>query len=146
MTSKELKSKAMTLGNKLAPRMGGDRKAAFVEAWAIVKKGGLTLPVKGVAFGSRPEALRRLAAYSPSAIRAFLVAENNRHDRNAIAVMAGVQNGTGLYKLEYIPAGDTAKAGPFLGRLPRLSITGGGDCYRARVTLAVTAYSSFRCS
>jgi hypothetical protein len=31
-------SKVMTLGNKLAPRMG-DRRAAFVEAWIIVKAG-----------------------------------------------------------------------------------------------------------
>jgi hypothetical protein len=28
----DLSKKAMILGNKLAPRMGGDRKAAFVEA------------------------------------------------------------------------------------------------------------------
>jgi hypothetical protein len=32
MTNREMKSKVMTLGNKLAPRMGGDRKAAFVKA------------------------------------------------------------------------------------------------------------------
>jgi hypothetical protein len=40
MTSKELKSKVMKLGNKLALHMG-DRRAAFVRAWAIVKAGGL---------------------------------------------------------------------------------------------------------
>jgi hypothetical protein len=73
MTSKELKSKVMTLGNKLAPRMG--RHDAFVQAWAIVKAGGLTLPVKGVSFGTRQEALRRLAAYSPEQVRAVLVPE-----------------------------------------------------------------------
>jgi hypothetical protein len=56
MTNSELKSKVMTLGNKLAPRMGGDRKAAFVEAWVIVKKGGLELAVRGVSFGNRQEA------------------------------------------------------------------------------------------
>jgi hypothetical protein len=37
----------MTLGNKLALRMG-DRRAAFVQAWIIVKAGGLELAVKGV--------------------------------------------------------------------------------------------------
>jgi hypothetical protein len=37
MTNSELKSKVVTLGNKLAPRMG-DRRVAFVEAWAIVKR------------------------------------------------------------------------------------------------------------
>jgi hypothetical protein len=47
MTNSELKSKVMTLGNKLAPRMR-DRRATFVEAWAIVKAGGLELAVKGV--------------------------------------------------------------------------------------------------
>jgi hypothetical protein len=30
MNSKELKSKAMSLGNRLAPRMDGNRSAAFV--------------------------------------------------------------------------------------------------------------------
>jgi serine/threonine protein kinase len=46
MTNSELKSNVMTLGNKLAPRMSGDRRAAFVQAWAIVKAGGLELAVK----------------------------------------------------------------------------------------------------
>jgi hypothetical protein len=55
-------SKVMNLGNKLAPRMG--RHDAFVRAWVIVKAGGLTLPVKGVTFGTRQEALKRLAAYT----------------------------------------------------------------------------------
>jgi hypothetical protein len=66
MTNSELKSKVMTLGNRLAPRMGGDRTAAFVQAWAIVKAGGLELAVRGVSFGNRQEALRRLAAYHPA--------------------------------------------------------------------------------
>jgi hypothetical protein len=124
---------------RIANRISRDvsRHDAFVQAWAIVKKGGLTLPVKGVVFGSRPEALRRLAAYRLEDVRAFLVPENNRYDHNAIAVMVGVQNGTGLYKLGYIPAGETAKVRPLLGKLPRLSIIGGGDCYGARVRLAV---------
>jgi hypothetical protein len=50
----------MTLGNKLAPRMG-ERRAAFVQAWIIVKAGGLEVAVRGVSFGNRQEALRRLA-------------------------------------------------------------------------------------
>jgi hypothetical protein len=53
--------------------MGGDRRAAFVEAWAIVKAGGLEVAIKGVSFGNRQEALRRLAAYSPELIRAVRV-------------------------------------------------------------------------
>jgi hypothetical protein len=104
MTSKELKSKVMTLGKKLAPRVGGDRRAAFVEAWVIVKAGCLELAVRGVSFGNRQEALRRLAAYSPAAIRAALVPEpENPADPAAVAVMVGVQGGRGLYRLGYVP-------------------------------------------
>jgi len=104
MTNRELKSKAMALGNKLAAKMGGDRKAAFIQAWAIVKAGGLELAVKGVSFGNRQEALRRLAAYAPDAIRAVLVPEeNNPADKNAIAVLVGVNNGKGLFHLGYAP-------------------------------------------
>jgi hypothetical protein len=40
MTSRELKSKVVTLGNKAGPRIG-DRRVAFIRAWAIVKAGGL---------------------------------------------------------------------------------------------------------
>jgi hypothetical protein len=40
MICRKLKSKAVTLGNKLAPRIG-DRRVAFIRAWAIVKAGGL---------------------------------------------------------------------------------------------------------
>jgi hypothetical protein len=36
MTSRELKSKVMTLGNKLAPRMG-DRKAAAAAQGAVIE-------------------------------------------------------------------------------------------------------------
>ena len=72
MTSKELKSKVMTLGSRLAPRMG-DRRAAFVQAWAIVKAGGFELAVRGVTFENRQEALRRLAGYNPADVRAVLV-------------------------------------------------------------------------
>jgi hypothetical protein len=69
MTNSELKAKVMTLGNRLAPRMGDDRRAAFIQAWAIVKAGGLTPRVRGVSFGSRQEALRRLAVYAPEQIK-----------------------------------------------------------------------------
>jgi hypothetical protein len=44
-------------------------------AWAIVKAGGLELAVKGVSFGNRQEALKRLAKYSPDQIKAVLVPE-----------------------------------------------------------------------
>jgi len=41
MANKELKSKAMSLGNRLTPKMGGDRGVSFALAWAIVKAGKL---------------------------------------------------------------------------------------------------------
>ena len=113
MTNRELKSKVMSLGNRLAVR-GQDRSAAFVQAWAIVKAGGLELAVKGTSFGSRQEALRRLAGYEPSQVRAWLVPEpENRADPAAVAVMVGVQNGRGLYRLGYLPKGQGAFASVF---------------------------------
>jgi hypothetical protein len=103
MTNSELKAKMMTLGNKLAPRMG-DRRAAFVQAWIIVKAGGLEVATRGVSFGNRQEALRRLAAYAPEQVRAVLVPEpSNPADPAAVAVMVGVQGGKGLYRLGYGP-------------------------------------------
>jgi hypothetical protein len=104
MTNTELKSKVMSLGNRLAPRMDGNKSAAFVKAWAICKAGGLELAVKGTSFGNRQEALKRLARYSQDQVRAFLVPEpENPVDKNAIAVMCGIQNGKGLFKLGYVP-------------------------------------------
>ncbi|GHT64535.1 hypothetical protein FACS1894110_04380 [Spirochaetia bacterium] len=66
----ELNRKAMVLGNKLAPRIGGDRKATFVEAWIIVKVGGLTLPVRGVFQGSR---LAGACLYSVHSVATFSI-------------------------------------------------------------------------
>ncbi|GHU83643.1 hypothetical protein FACS189468_8920 [Spirochaetia bacterium] len=107
----ELNRKAMVLGNKLAPRMDGDRKIAFVEAWAIVKAQGLTLPVKGVTQGTRQEALRRLASYRAEQVKAFIVPEpENPADPAALAVMVMVMvnGGRGVYRLGYIPRNQTA--------------------------------------
>jgi hypothetical protein len=143
MTSKELKSKVMTLGNKLAPRMG-DRKAAFVEAWAIVKAGGLELAVRGVSFGTRQEALRRLAAYSPEQVRAVLVPEpENPADPAAVAVIVGVQGGKGLYRLGYVPRTAAPVAAALGGQLPALRVVSGTwgwagkTTFGARLALAV---------
>jgi hypothetical protein len=136
MTS-ELKSKAMSLGNRLAPRMDGDRSAAFVQAWRIVNAGGLEMAVKGVSFGNRQEALSRLAAYRPDQVKAVLVPEpSNPVDRAAVAVMVGVQNGRGLYRLGYVPANLTAVVSVMRGRLPELRVLD-GDVRGARLALAV---------
>jgi hypothetical protein len=145
MTASELKSKVMTLGNRLAPRMG-DRRAAFVRAWAVVKAGGLELAVRGVSFGNRQEALRRLARYNPADVRAFLVPEpENPADPAAVAVMVGVQNGRGLYRLGYVPrtlAPVVAALGGASG-LPALRVVAGSwdwankTTFGARLVLAV---------
>jgi hypothetical protein len=138
MTNSELKSKVMTLGNKLAPRMGGDRKVAFVEAWAIVKAGGLELAVKGVSFGNRQEALRRLTAYSPAQVRAVLVPEPaNSADPAAVAVMVGVQGGKGLFRLGYVPRNLAPVVAALRAQLPRLWLVEGENSRGARVSLAV---------
>jgi hypothetical protein len=137
MTNNELKSKVMTLGNKLAPRMG-DRRAAFVEAWAIVKAGGLELAVRGVSFGNRQEALRRLARYNPADVRALLVPEpSNPADPAAVAVMVGVQGGRGLYRLGYVPRTLAPVVVALRVQLPRLHLVEWEHSRGARVILAV---------
>ncbi|MDR2965217.1 MAG: hypothetical protein LBU88_05530 [Treponema sp.] len=133
--TRELKSKVMALGNRLAPRMDGDRGAAFVQAWTIVKAGGLELAVRGVSFGNRQEALRRLAKYSPDQIRAFIVPEPcNKADKKAAAVWVGVQYGRGLYRLGYLPA-QYAPAAVSLKAAGLRVIT--GDINGARLRVAV---------
>jgi hypothetical protein len=143
MTNSELKSKVMTLGNRLAPRMG-DRRAAFVEAWTIVKVGGLEVAVKGVTFRNRQEALRRLARYAPDQVKAVLVPEpSNPADPSALAVMVMVNGGRGIYRLGYVPREQTkaVKAlGPKLGALRVVSGTWGftgQTTFGARLALVV---------
>jgi hypothetical protein len=144
MTNSELKSKVMTLGNKLAPRIGGDRKAAFVQAWAIVKAGGLELAVRGVSFGNRQEALKRLAGYAPEQVRAVLVPEpENPADPAAVAVMVGVNGGRGLFRLGYVPRNLAPVAAALGGQLPALRVVAGTwgwankTTFGARLALAV---------
>jgi len=134
MTSRELKSRACAIGNRLAATMG--RAQAFAKAWAVVKAGAVDMSVHGVSFGRRQEALRRLAQYAPDAVRVFLVSEpENQHDRNAVAVMVGVQGGRGYYKLGYVPAGDTAAAQAVRGKVSVRVLS--GDMHGARLRIAV---------
>jgi hypothetical protein len=144
MNNREVKSKVMSLGNKLAPRMGGGRKAAFVRAWQIVRAGGLELAVKGTSFGNRQEALKRLAAYAPDQRRAVLVPEPaNPADPAAVAVLVGVQGGKGLFRLGYVPRNMAAVVSAMRGQLPALRVVScswgwsGKTSFGARVALAV---------
>ena len=144
MTNQELKSKVMSLGNRLAPKMDGDRTAAFIKAWAIVKAGGLELAVKGTSFANRQEALKRLATYAPEQIMAVLVPEpTNPQDPTALAVMVGIQGGKGLFKLGYVPRNLTTAVSALGGQLPAVRVVSGTwgwynkTTYGARVALTV---------
>ena len=137
MTNRNLKSKVFSLGNRLAPRMDGDKSAAFIRAWAIVKAGGLELAVKDTSFENRQEALKRLAAYAPDQVRAFIVPEpENKADPAAMAVRVGVQGGRGLFTLGYVPREMTAIVAAIGARLPALRILS-GDIHGARLAIAV---------
>jgi hypothetical protein len=136
------KSVVCRIGNRLARKMG--RRAAFVEAWAIVKAGGIEATVKGVSFGNRQEALRRLAGYAPEQVRAVLVPEpENPVDPAAVAVMVGVQGGKGLYRLGYVPRNLTSVVAALGGRLPALRVVSGSwgracmTTYGARLRIGV---------
>jgi hypothetical protein len=128
-------SKVFTLGNKLTKTM--PRSAAFKTAWRIVLRGGLDLRVAGVTFGNRQEALRRLATYNPTDVKAFLLAEpDNPADHNAIAVYAGVNGGRGFYRLGYVPVTQTDIAAAFIGRTPSFRVLT-GDTRGARLSFTL---------
>ena len=74
MTINEMRSKVFTLGNRLTAEIG-DRSTAFEKAWEIVQAGSVEVAVRGVSFGTRQEALRRLASYNPVDVWAFIVPE-----------------------------------------------------------------------
>jgi hypothetical protein len=121
-----------------------DRKVAFVEAWAIVKAGGLEVAVRGVSFGNRQEALRRLVVHNPADIRAVLVPEpSNPVDPGAVAVMVGVQGGKGLYRLVYVPWNMAPVEAALAGQFPALRVVSGTwgrankTTFGARLALAV---------
>jgi hypothetical protein len=97
-----------------------------------------------VSFGTRQEALKRLAAYSPEQVRAVLVPEpENPADPAAVAVMVGVQGGKGLYRLGYVPRNMAPVAAALGGQLPALRVVSGTWGYSnkttfgARIALAV---------
>ena len=135
MTNREVKSKVVTLANRLTSKMGGDKSAAFTKAWAIVKAGGLELAVKGTSFGNRQEALKRLAAYAPEAIKAVVVPEpTNKADPAALAVMVGINGGKGLYLLGYVPRELCPVVSAMGASLPAFRIVSGTWGYKGKTT------------
>jgi len=112
------------------------RKAAFAAAWQIAKRGYYEIAIAGVSFGSRQEALRRLASYDLESVIAVLVPEPDcAHDPDAIAVKVMVNGGKGIYTLGYVPRAETAITRAFLGRAPKLELVG-GETKGARIRLA----------
>jgi hypothetical protein len=74
-------------------------------------------------------------AYGQSDIRAWLVPEpENPADRNAVAVMVGVQNGRGIYKLGYLPKEAVGLASL---RKPATVRVVNGDILGGRIVLSV---------
>jgi hypothetical protein len=136
MTTTETRSKVMIIGNKLAARME-DRRDAFVQAWKIVRAGGLEMAVRGVSFGSRQEAIRRLAAYNPADVLVMLEPDpENPADPAAVAVMVGVNGGQGLYRLGYAPRTFALVAAYLREQIVNFRLLD-GDIKGARVRLAV---------
>jgi hypothetical protein len=94
MTANEMKKRVFEVGNRLSADL--PRTAAFERAWGLVKAQAVTVTVRGVTFGTRQLALRRLARYPAQQVRAFLMPEpENAYDPGAIAVMVGVNGGRG---------------------------------------------------
>jgi len=130
--SRTVAAKVCGLANKMSKDM--PKKEAFVRAWAIVRNGGLDLPVAGTYF--RQEAITRLFRYDPKEIIALLVPEpENRHDSEAIAVKVMVNGGKGIYTLGYVPRTDTKIVRAFLGRVPEIRLID-GETKGARIRLA----------
>jgi hypothetical protein len=142
MTNGELKSKVVSLGNRLSVKMR-NKSAAFKKSWAICKAGGLELAVKGTSFGNRQEALKRLAVYKPEQVKAVLVPEpENPADSAAVAVMVGVQNGRGFFRLGYVPRNMAAVVSAMSAKNTALRVVSGSwgcgkTTYGARLALAV---------
>jgi len=131
---REISSNVCAIANKITRSV--PRKEAFAAAWQIAKRGYYEIAIVGVTYGSRQEALRRLAGYDSESIIAVLVPEPDcEHDPDAIAVKVMVKGGKGIYTLGYVPRAETAIARAFLGRPPRLELVG-GETKGARIRLA----------
>jgi len=129
MTNQEQKRRVMVLGNRLAKTL--PRTRAFLAAWRAIRAGGITLAVKGVTFANRQEALRRLTNYRPAQVKTFLIPEpENPVDPHAIAIMTGIQNGRGLYKVGYIPVNQTAVVRALPQQFVNLKIISGTWSYK----------------
>ncbi|MCL2706398.1 MAG: hypothetical protein FWE72_09360 [Spirochaetaceae bacterium] len=129
-----MKSKVMSLGNKLSANM--PRSEAFIKAWQIVKAGELKLTVKGVTFGIRQTALKKLTQYPCNKVVTVLVSEPfNAYDKNAIAVKVGVQYGKGLFTIGYIAKEMTGLVRALKPKAIKTEVLS-GDIYGARLSLA----------
>ena len=125
-----------TLGNRLSAKMG--RSAGFKRAWELVRQQFIQMHVAGVSIGRRPEALRRLTMYAPEAVKLFIARESdNPFDKNALAVLAGVQNGRGLCRIGYLPAATAAVLSVLLdhGKAIKVRLLSIGGTYALGATI-----------
>ena len=143
-TTSETRIKVLTLANRLAKANGGDKLAAFIQAWQLVRTAGLEIPCKGVMQGKRQEALKRLARYEPSQIKAVFVPEpENKADPHAIKICVGVQGGKGIFCIGYVPRNLTAIVTAMSAQLPAVRVVSctwgyaSRTTYGARIQLAV---------
>ena len=135
MITKEFLRKVVTLGNKLA-KGNRNKSEAFKKAWVLVRTGRIELPVKGVTFGNRQEALRRLSFYNPRYVYAVMVPETeNQFDPTAVAVKVMTSNGKGIYHLGYLPKEETALAS--VCKISSIRVLE-GDVFGARILLKVS--------
>jgi|GEM_PF-823457 len=92
----------MTIANRLTGS-GIGRASAMIKAWVLVKMPLVETKVAGVTQGNRQRAIEHLTRYDREQISIHLARErDNRHDRNAVAVIATVE-GKGSYRMGYIP-------------------------------------------
>lgn len=82
-------------------KQGYTLSQAFIAAWVIAK--GQETKISGTSFENRQAALEHLMKYKPEEVSFRLVKENNRYDKNAVAVMVSA-NGSAEFKIGYIPA------------------------------------------
>ena len=106
-------SNVMTIANRLVSQ-GMGRATAMIKAWVLVKMPLVETKVVGVTHGKRQQALHNLRQYSPESISIDLRRErDNKHDSNAIAVIATVES-KGSYCMGYLPKVVSAFIAPLM--------------------------------
>jgi len=141
MTTKEMKSKVMTIANGLV-KQGISRSTAMIRAWITVKLGHISTKAAGVTFGKRQGLLQRLSLYRSEDITISLQREHsNTYDRNAVQIIAAVR-GKGSAVMGYINRTLAEAIAPLMdaGKAVKAALDGitGGHEYGLNYGLNVT--------